>query len=110
MTVQVSHISQSHVEIEIIDAIDHRIHTKITEHSPAADIWVQYQTEKRKVLEPLATSFRIMANEAKEAKSEAERLSHALNVAEARIKELEDEVEMLAHYRDVVEQALADAE
>ncbi len=82
---------------------------KITEHSSAADIWAHYQTEKRKVLDPLAQNYRIMAQEAKEARAEADRAGYTLKAAEARINELEREVEKLAHYQDVVEQALADA-
>ncbi len=50
-----------------------------------------------------------MAQEAKDARAEADRAGYALKSAEARIKELEREVAKLVHYTEIVEQALADA-
>lgn len=82
---------------------------KITENTTAQEVWEYHCKEKRKVLDPLAQNFAIMAQEAKDARAEADRAGYALKAAEARVRELEAEIATLAHYRDVVEQALADA-
>lgn len=83
---------------------------RITENTTAQEVWEYHCKEKRKILDPLAQNFRIMAQETKDAQAEADRAGYALRAAEARIRELEREVEKLARYQVIVEQALADAE
>lgn len=82
---------------------------KITENTTAQEVWEFHLSEKRRFLDPIATSFRIHVQEAKDARAQADRLGYALKAAETRIRELETEVEKIAHYREIVEQALADA-